>query len=73
MCWLILITSIHGPVYANYFCLCKFLFHSVPLTLFLLLLHRINRGNISVGRGKYIDYTFHETIIGALLPEFHGN
>lgn len=73
MCWLILVASIHRLVYVNYFCLCEFLFHSVLHILLLLLLQRINKGNISIAKGKYIDYTFHETIIGALPPEFHGN
>jgi len=73
MCWLILVASTNSLVYVNYFCLCEFLFHSILHILLLLLLQRVNRGNILVGKGKYMDYTFHKTIIGALPPEFHRN
>lgn len=54
-------------VYVSFYLICCY------TSCFLLLLQRISRGNILGAKGKYMHYTFHETIIGALPPEFHGN
>lgn len=71
MSWLILLVSIHALVYVNYFCLCELLLNLLLHILLFIIAAKINGGNIL--ETKYTDYTFHETIIGALPPEFHGN
>lgn len=51
----------------------EFLFNIACLRILPFLTAAKINGKYFVIRREYIDYTFQETIIGALPPEFHGN